>query len=54
MVLARFLPASAASAVVWAVVLLLPIYFLPGLLEWLSSITGISATTIAPAPVPAP
>jgi membrane protein DedA with SNARE-associated domain len=51
MVLARFLPASAVSAVVWAVVLLLPIYFLPGLLDWLSSVTGITA--IAPAPVPA-
>jgi hypothetical protein len=38
--------------VVWAVVLLLPIYFLPGLLEWLSSVTGITA--IAPVPVSAP
>ena len=36
-VLGRFLPASAVSAVVWAAVLLAPIYFAPGLLEWLSS-----------------
>lgn len=54
MVLSRFLPASAISAAVWAVVLLLPIYFLPALLEWLSSVTGITATSIAPAAAPVP
>lgn len=54
MSLQRFLPASAISAVAWAVALLLPISFLPDLLAWLSGITGITAGSLAPSPAPAP
>ncbi len=55
MALPRFLPASAISAIVWATVLLLPIYFLPDVLAWLSGVTGITAGGLAPAsPPPAP
>lgn len=52
--LGRFLPASAVSAIVWAVVLLLPIYFLPELLDLFFRLTGISPGSIAPAAAPAP
>jgi membrane protein DedA with SNARE-associated domain len=56
MPLGRFLPVSALSSVIWAVGLLLPIYVLPDLLQWLSATTGIGAEVYAvpPAPVPAP
>lgn len=53
MSLRRFLPVSAVSAVLWAVTLLLPIYVLPDVLAWLSSLTGITAGSLAPIP-PAP
>lgn len=49
MPLARFLPASALSAIVWAGLLLLPIYVLPDILTWLSGVTGITAGSLTPA-----
>ncbi len=50
MALGRFLPASALSAILWAVGLLLPIMLLPDLLQWLSAVTGIALVPAAPTP----
>lgn len=55
MALGRFVPVSALSAILWAVVLLLPLALLPDLLHWLSGVTGIGVTSVAaPQPPPAP
>lgn len=55
MQLGRFVPMSALSCMIWAVVLLTPIYFAPTVLEWLSGVTGISLGPLAPpSPAPAP
>lgn len=48
MQLARFVPMSALSSLVWATALLTPIYFAPALLEWLSAVTGISTGPLTP------
>jgi membrane protein DedA with SNARE-associated domain len=50
MALGRFLPVSALSAGVWAVALLLPIYLLPELWAWFSSLTGITGQSIVKQP----
>lgn len=54
MALGRFLPASLASALLWAIVLLLPLHFLPDILQWLAAVTGIGTESLTPAPAPAP
>lgn len=48
----RFVPVSAVSSVLWAVVLLTPVYFAPAILDWVLSITGFSPAALVPASAP--